>query len=263
VVGDTLLSGQFDDVDQQKNSSNLGMWAFLATEVMFFGGLFAAYALYRSLYPEAFAAASRHLNVWAGAINTGVLLCSSLTMAIAVHAAQTREHAKVVRFLLLTILFGTGFLGIKAWEWYIDYTEHLIPGINFDWSHAERRGAEIADEPAEKGEAPAGPRPTAGIPDSRQTAEPQVEPGRSPEPAAPFAGKAQLFFCLYFFMTGLHALHMVIGLTLVAIMAWLAHKRWFSGGGETQIEAMGLYWHFVDVVWVFLYPLLYLIRVSS
>jgi cytochrome c oxidase subunit 3 len=236
-VGDTLLSGQFDDLDQQKNSSNLGMWAFLATEVMFFGGLFAAYALYRSLYPEAFAAASRHLNVWAGAINTGVLLCSSLTMAIAVHSAQTREHAKVVRFLLLTILFGSIFLGIKAWEWSVDYKEHLIPGINFDWSKAESRGSEEA-------------------------AGPQVEPGTSPEPAATFAGKAQLFFCLYFFMTGLHALHMVIGLTLVGIMARLAHKRWFSGGGETQIEVMGLYWHFVDVVWVFLYPLLYLIRVS-
>jgi cytochrome c oxidase subunit 3 len=253
-VGDTLLLGHFDDLDQQKASSTLGMWAFLATEVMFFGGLFAAYALYRSLYPHEFAEASGHLYVWVGAINTAVLLCSSLTMALAVHAAQTRHMTWVVRYLLLTMLLGASFLGIKAWEWHEDYVEHLVPGINFDWRYAQ------AKEGKERSEPP-GPPPQAGISPERQTAEPQVSPSEAEEPAATSAGKAQMFFCLYFFMTGLHAFHMVVGLTAVGIMAWLSHRHWFSGGGETQIEVMGLYWHFVDVVWVFLYPLLYLIEV--
>jgi cytochrome c oxidase subunit 3 len=254
VVGDTLLSGQFDDLDQQKGSSSLGMWAFLATEVMFFGGLFASYALFRSLYPAEFAQASRHLYLWVGAANTAVLLCSSLTMALAVHAAQTRHMDKVVRYLLATIALGTAFLGIKAWEWHEDYVEHLVPGINFDWQYAQSKEGKEHSEPP-------GPPPQAGISPNRETGEPQVYPGESEVPASVGAGRAQLFFCLYFFMTGLHALHMVIGLVLVGIMAWLSHRRWFSGGGETQIEMMGLYWHFVDVVWVFLYPLLYLIQV--
>ncbi len=254
-VGDTLLLGHFDDLDQQKNSSSLGMWAFLATEVMFFGGLFAAYALYRSLYPHEFAQASRHLYVWVGAANTAVLLCSSLTMALAVHAAQTRRIDRVVQFLLATMALGATFLGIKMWEWHEDYVEHLVPGVNFDWRYAQAKEGKARSEPP-------GPTPMAGISPDRQTAEPQVRPDGSEEPAATSAGKAQMFFVLYFFMTGLHALHMVIGLTIVGVMAWLSHRRWFSGGGETQIEMVGLYWHFVDVVWVFLYPLLYLIEVK-
>ena len=253
-VGDTLLSGQFDDLDQQKNSSSLGMWAFLATEVMFFGGLFAAYTLYRSLYPEEFGEASRHLYVWVGAINTAVLLCSSLTMALAVRAAQMREMTWVVRYLLATIALGAVFLGIKAWEWHEDYKEHLVPGINFDWQLAQSKEGKDRTEPP-------GPPPQAGISPNHETGEPQVNPGEAEVPSSVKAGRAQLFFCLYFFMTGLHAFHMVVGLVLVGIMAWLSHRRWLSGGGETQIEMMGLYWHFVDVVWVFLYPLLYLIEV--
>ena len=253
-VGDTLLSGQFDDLDQQKSSSTLGMWAFLATEVMFFGGLFTAYTLYRSFYPVEFAQASRHLYLWVGAINTAVLLCSSLTMALAVHASQTRKIEWVVRYLLATMALGAVFLGIKAWEWHEDYKEELVPGINFNWQHAQDREGKEHSEPP-------GPRVQAGLESSRQTAEPQVNPGESEVPVSVRAGRAQMFFVLYFFMTGLHAFHMVIGLALVGIMAWLSHKRWFSGGGETQIEVMGLYWHFVDVVWVFLYPLLYLIEV--
>jgi cytochrome c oxidase subunit 3 len=252
--GDTLLLHHFDDVEQQKESSNLGMWAFLATEVMFFGGLFAAYALYRTLNPEAFAAASRFQNVPLGFINTGVLLVSSLTMAIAVRSAQLREMKKVVRFLLMTLALGTTFLVIKGFEWHADYEEHLIPGVNFDWEKAQESkhknvNADItpahhATELAPEGFAPKGPS-AYKIPQSTE------------------AGKAQMYFFLYFAMTGLHAFHMVIGIVAVAIMAWLSHIRWMSGGGATQIECMGLYWHFVDVVWVFLYPLLYLIDVRS
>jgi cytochrome c oxidase subunit 3 len=254
VVGDTLLSGQFDDVDQQKNSSTLGMWAFLATEVMFFGGLFTAYSLYRWKYFDEFGEASRFLYLWVGFANTLVLLTSSLTMALAVHASATRQIDKVVRYLLATLALGVVFLGVKAWEWHTDYVDHLVPGINFDWEYAKRH------EAAAHSEQPAGPPPQAGISPNHETSEPQVSPGEQLASATE-GGKAQMFFVLYFFMTGLHAFHMVIGIAAVGIMAWLSHRRWFSGGGETQIESLGLYWHFVDIVWVFLYPLLYLIQV--
>jgi cytochrome c oxidase subunit 3 len=245
-VGDTLLLHHFDDLEQQKNSSTLGMWAFLATEVMFFGGLFTAYSLYRALYHEAFGAASRHLYLWVGFINTLVLLGSSLTMALAVRAATTRQATWAVRYLLMTFALGAAFLGIKAWEWKTDYDEHLVPGIRFDWSYAQSHGGEHAE--------------AAGTEANRESGEPQLPPGKD-MPSTTEAGRAEMFFVLYFFMTGLHALHMVIGLALVGLFAYLAHRRWFSGGGETQIEMLGLYWHFVDIVWVFLYPLLYLIEV--
>ncbi len=245
-VGDTLLLHHFDDLDQQKQSSTLGMWAFLATEVMFFGGLFTAYALYRALYHDAFGAASRHLYVWVGFANTLVLLTSSLTMAMAVHAATTRQKVWVVRYLLATFVLGAIFLGIKGWEWKTDYDERLAPGINFDWNYAQSHGGE------HEGAAPS----HAG----GEAAEAELEPGKN-MPSTSEAGKAEMFFVLYFCMTALHALHMVIGLALVGLFAYLAHRNWFSGGGETQIEMLGLYWHFVDIVWVFLYPLLYLIEV--
>ena len=245
-VGDTLLLHHFDDLDQQKNSSTLGMWAFLATEVMFFGGLFAAYSLYRSLYHDAFGAASRHLYVWVGFANTLILLTSSLTMAMAVHAATTRQTTWVVRYLVMTFVLGAAFLGVKAWEWKTDYDDRLAPGINFDWSYAQSREGEHGG--------------AAGSASSPEPGGPEIQPGEN-MPTTSEAGKAEMFFVLYFCMTGLHALHMIIGLALVGLFAFLAHRRWFSGGGETQIEMLGLYWHFVDIVWVFLYPLLYLIEV--
>jgi cytochrome c oxidase subunit 3 len=254
VVGDTLLSGQFDDLHQQKNSSTLGMWAFLATEVMFFGGLFTAYSLYRWKFFDEFGEASRFLYLWVGFANTLVLLTSSLTMALAVHASATRQIDKVVRYLLATLALGVVFLGVKAWEWHEDYVERLIPGINFDWEYAKGKHA------GEGHPGPAGPPPQAGIASNHETGEPQAPAGEG-APSSVEAGRAQMFFVLYFFLTGLHAFHMVIGIAAVGIMAWLSHRRWFSGGGETQIESLGLYWHFVDIVWVFLYPLLYLIQV--
>lgn len=205
-----ILAHQFDDLDQQKTASTLGMWVFLGTEIMFFGGLFTSYLIYRLLYPEAFAAASRHLSVALGGINTGVLLCSSLTMALAVLSAQLGARRWLLVCLILTMLLGTAFLGIKAVEYYHEYEEHLIPGYNF-------------------GE--------FGILTRAMT----------------------LFFVLYFIMTGLHAVHLIIGIILVGVMAILSWTRWLSGTGAVQIEMTGLYWHFIDIIWVFLYPLLYLI----
>jgi cytochrome c oxidase subunit 3 len=217
-----ILSHQFDDVAQQSEASTLGMWLFLATELMFFGGLFTAFAIYRIGSPAEFALASQKLNVLLGCVNTMVLLLSSLTMALAVRSAQLGQTRDLVRLLLATMVLGAVFLGIKAVEWHADYDEHLIPGVNFQVPEHDQQ--EVVSE--------------------------NLNPGRM-----------QMFFVLYFFMTGLHAIHLIIGIGMLALMAHLAHRNWFSGGGATQIEAAGLYWHFIDIVWVFLYPLLYLIEV--
>jgi cytochrome c oxidase subunit 3 len=219
-----ILSQQFDDVDQQSEASTLGMWLFLATEVMFFGGLLTAYAIYRIRAHREFALASEELYVWIGCVNTIVLLTSSLTMALAVRAAQLRSRLECVRYLVATMVLGSAFLGIKAIEYTLDYREQLIPGLNFQVPEHDHSIVE------------------------RENLEP---------------GKMQMFFVLYFFMTGLHAIHLIVGIALVGVMAWLAGRGWFSGGGAVQIEVTGLYWHFIDIVWVFLYPMLYLIDLHS
>jgi cytochrome c oxidase subunit 3 len=217
-----MLDEQFDDFEQQHEASMLGMWLFLATEVMFFGGLITAYAVYRSTHPREVALASRHLSVTLGCINTVVLLGSSLTMALAVRAAELRARRELLISLGLTMALGALFLGIKSIEYTEEYHEKLIPGWNFT------------------------------VPEHDQ---PLVQQ------AGLDARRLQMFFVLYFFMTGLHAIHLLIGIGLVGVMTWLSWRRWFSGGGATQIEVTGLYWHFIDIVWVFLYPLLYLIDV--
>jgi cytochrome c oxidase subunit 3 len=221
---EAILEVQFDDREQQAEASTLGMWLFLATEVMFFGGLITAYAVYRSTSPREIALASEHLYLWLGFGNTVVLLGSSLTMALAVRASQLRDYRRLLVYLGLTMLLGTVFLGVKAVEYTLDYRENLIPGWNFQVP--EKNVAEVQAE--------------------------HLNPGRM-----------QMFFVLYFFMTGLHAIHLIVGIGLVGVMAYLSHRRWFSGGGATQIEVTGLYWHFIDIVWVFLYPMLYLIDVHS
>jgi len=201
---------QFDDLEQQHESASLGMWAFIATEVMFFGGLFMAYIAYRYSYPDAFAAASRRLEELLGGINTAVLLTSSLTMALAVHAAQTGRRKPLVAFLLITLLLGVVFMGSKALEYYHEYEEGLVPAFNFTYAGAD-------------------------------------------------AQKVQLFFVLYFLMTGLHAIHLTIGIGVILVLALLAWRGRFPPEHATPVEIVGLYWHFVDIVWVFLFPLLYLI----
>ena len=217
-----ILLPQFDDLDQQQDASNLGMWLFLATEVLFFGGLIAAYVIYRATSPREFALASQHLKHWLGCGNTVVLLGSSLTMALAVRSAQLHRPRHLHWFLVLTMALGTCFLAIKSVEYYLEYRDNLVPGWNFRLPDQLASGATLIS----------------------------FDPRRF-----------QMFFVLYFFMTGLHALHLIIGISLVGVTAYLSGRRWFSGYGETQIEVVGLYWHFVDVVWVFLYPLLYLIDV--
>ncbi|APW64266.1 cytochrome c oxidase subunit 3 family protein [Paludisphaera borealis] len=222
-----LLLSHFDDLEQQHNASNLGMWFFLATEVMFFSGLIAAYTVYRALSPEAFHLASRHMNRVLGFVNTLVLLSSSLTMAMAVRESQLGNKKRVVWFLVATAVLGVGFLGIKAVEYSIEIHHHLLPGAHFQ------------------------------IPSEDLTEMKEVS--STPEELGLLKGRFQMMFVLYFFLTGVHAFHMIVGIVIVLIMANLMRIGWFSGHGTTQIEVTGLYWHFVDVVWVFLYPLLYLI----
>jgi cytochrome c oxidase subunit 3 len=205
-----VLAHQFDDLAQQYEAANLGMWAFLLTEVMFFGGLFVGYTVYRTAYLPGFIEGSHHLDLLIGTLNTAILIGSSLTMALAVHAAQTGEPRLLVHFLLLTMLLGLVFLGLKGYEYWHKYHEGLVPGLQF--SYAGQHATHVA-----------------------------------------------LFLTFYFVMTALHALHMVIGIGLLAVLTVLAWRRYFSPAYHTPVEVVGLYWHFVDIVWIFLYPLLYLI----
>lgn len=192
----------------------LGMWTFLITEVLFFGGMFTAYAIYRNIYHDAFASTSEYMDVILGGTNTAVLICSSLSMAVAVRAAQLGKHSTQVISLLLTMFFGTVFLVIKGFEYHNKWVEGLVPGLNFNVAHY-----------------------------------------RAPQ----YAHEAQILFFLYFCMTGMHALHMIIGLGLLTYLVVQARKQTFHAGYYTPVEMIGLYWHFVDVVWIFLFPLLYLI----
>jgi len=204
------VAHQFEDAAQQYEASTLGMWAFLLTEIMFFGGLFAGFFVYILGNSEAFAAASRHLDVALGTVNTLVLLGSSLTMALAVRGAQQGNRRDQVLFLILTIALGLVFLGVKGLEYTHKFEQHLVPGPHF-----------------------------------------RME--------GPHGNSAQLFFSFYFAMTGVHALHMVVG---VGLLAWLlvnALRGTYSAEYFTPVEVSGLYWHFVDVVWIFLFPTLYLV----
>jgi cytochrome c oxidase subunit 3 len=204
------VSHQFDDAEQQVEASTLGMWTFLATEILFFGGLFLVYTVYRLAYPQAFAEASNHLDVVLGAVNTAVLIGSSLTMVLAVHSARIGSRRGLILFLLATLVLGGIFLGIKGVEYAHKFHEHLVPGADFRFTGADPRHAAI-------------------------------------------------FFSIYFAMTGMHALHMIIGAGLILTLVGMAWRRRFSPEYFTPVEMVGLYWHFVDIVWIFLFPLLYLI----
>jgi cytochrome c oxidase subunit III len=201
-------------MDQQRESASLGMWVFLVTEVLFFGGMFMTYTLNRSTYPDIFGEASRSINLSLGAVNTIVLIGSSFTMAMAVWSSQVGRKQWVTLFLIATLALGSVFLSIKAIEYHEKFVEHHIPGLNFSF-----------------------------------------EPGASIATNA----HAQLFFSLYFAMTGLHALHMIVGAGLLLWLIKQSLRGRFTVEYNTPVEIIGLYWHFVDIVWIFLFPLLYLI----
>jgi cytochrome c oxidase subunit 3 len=216
------LAHHFFSMDQQRECETLGMWLFLAQEIMFFGGLLASYAVYRTYYPEAWEASSRHLDITWGFVNTLVLLASSFTMAMGVRAAMSNNRKSLLTCMTGTLVLGFAFLGIKAIEYKDKWDSGLIPGIKWDW----------AEQPAYW----------------------MAEMGAHQD-------NVQLFFVLYFVMTGMHALHMIIGIALLAWLMYLVGRRnKYYDGNYMPIELFGFYWHFVDIVWVFLFPLLYLIN---
>ncbi|HEY9857500.1 MAG TPA: cytochrome c oxidase subunit 3 [Stenomitos sp.] len=200
------LAHQFQDLEQQRTADTLGMWAFLATEMMLFGAMFLGYTVYRWHYPRAFYLGAQRTDMVLGSLNTALLLTSSLSMALGVHFQRARHFGRVALCLGVTALLGAGFLALKLLEYWHHYQEGLAPGLNFHF------------------------------------------PG-------PEASQVALFFVFYFVMTGLHAVHMTIGLGLVGFQTARAYR---AESRLMPVTLTGLYWHFVDVIWVFLYPLFYL-----
>lgn len=215
------VAHHFHSAEQQKEAATLGMWLFLAQEVMFFGGLFCVYAVYRLMNPDAWLAGSASLSVLVGGINTTVLLCSSFSMALGVYFAQRGDNRRLFYALVATLALGLVFMALKLqFEYLPKYREGVFPGANWG-PHGHHYGS-LADVPNQSG--------------------------------------LQMFFVLYFIMTGMHALHMIIGFGIMLVLMVLAPKNTFGPQRFTVIENFGLYWHFVDIVWVFLFPMFYLVR---
>lgn len=205
-----FLEEQFDDPVQQRESATLGMWMFLATEILFFGVLFASYTICRVLYPDGFAVASRHTDMLLGTVETAVLLTSSSLIAIAVRAIKLNQRSTATALLLGTAGLGLSFLVMHGFEYYKEYTEHLVPGLNFVQHGVHARAVE-------------------------------------------------LFFCLYYFITGFHSLHVLIGVCVILVLArWVARGA-FGPQRYTTPELAALYWHLVDIVWIFVFPIIYLV----
>jgi cytochrome c oxidase subunit III len=203
------IDEQFEDALQQRSAATLGMWVFVASETLFFGAMFFAYAIARAHAPEAFAQASRHTHIVAGTANTAVLLTSSFAMALAVRSAALEARRTTAALLVVTAALGALFAGVKLGEYTLEYREQLVPLLNFSF-------------------------------------DPRYAPG------------ALVFFGLYFAMTGLHLIHLSVGIVVVAAFAWRVWRVRRNALAD-QVEIVGLYWHFVDVVWIFLYPCLYLV----
>ncbi|MGH9608335.1 MAG: cytochrome c oxidase subunit 3 [Bryobacteraceae bacterium] len=203
------LREQFRDPQQQRDTATMGMFTFMATEVMFFGGLFVAFAVYRMYYTAGFLEGSREMTLVIGSINTGVLFTSCLTMSLAIHAISIGKQARCYWLLILTAVIGLLFLALKFLEYFIHYGEHKVPGIWFS-SHS------------------------------------------------PHAHAEQLFFFFYFALTGLHAIHLSIGVGLLTVLAVRTSIGRFNAEYHTPIAIVGLYWHFVDIIWTFLYVIFYL-----
>ena len=218
VVAQHSLRHHFANMEQQRESTTLGMWIFLVTEIMFFGGLFTAYLIYRTEHPDVWDLGSQQMEFWLGTINTVILLTSSFTVALSVHFAQLGKTKITAFLLLLTVLMGLGFLCVKAVEYHNHYVEGTVPGR---WWHPELKN-------------------------------PDGTPLQAPN-------ELQLFFYIYFVMTGLHALHVTIGVVLLSFIAVWSWQGKYTAEYHNPVHISGLYWHFVDLVWIFLYPLLYLI----
>lgn len=230
---DSHLAHHFEDRSQQDEAHSLGLWVFLATEIMFFGGLFLAFTVYHVLFPEAFGVASGRLSVHWGVINTVVLLFSSFTMAMAVHSAQVGKQKALKWCLGITLGCAAIFMVIKGIEWTEKYHHHYIPGpaFNFDLADAHS-GHQLSPAQIE----------------TMLMRDPQLE------------RHAQMFFVMYFCITGLHGIHVMIGMGIITWMFLRARKNEFGPQWNTPIELTGLYWHLVDVIWIYVFPLIYLIH---
>ncbi len=295
------LAHQFDDMKQQEESNTIGMWMFLAQEIMFFGGLFTAYLIFRSKYPMAFAAGSNHLDAFLGGLNTLVLIVSSLTMALTVYYAQKGNRNMQVIMIVLTMIFGAAFLGVKAVEYTDKYNHGLVPFANWNKKTKEVKHAKTEDhstKPAAETEkkevkhfyaSGASEKKAEGehaeekheyvnktgkflwsdwvetnklIEENRKFLTDAENLGyftNGEFDQDKFTGKVQIFYWIYFAMTGLHGLHMIVGLGMMVWLLIMALRNTYSAEFYTPVEIAGLYWHFVDIVWIFLFPLLYLL----
>jgi len=207
---EAYVAHHFPNLRQQEHAARLGMWLFLATEILLFSGLFTGYSVYRFLYSEGFEQASRLLNTTLGTVNTLVLITSSLTVAMAHHFSHQGRGKTAAVLLFVTLLFAAAFLVIKGFEWTSDFHEGLLPGRFFTSTEVSATG---------------GP----------------------------------MFFTLYFLMTGLHGIHVIVGMVVLCVLMIQCWIGKYDHGYATPVELGGMYWHLVDLVWIFLYPLLYLI----
>ena len=210
-----FLAHHFDTMGQQASAAKLGMWLFLATEILMFSGLFLAYFLMRTFYPEMVLGAHEHLNKWMGGLNTVVLLVSSYTMALAVRAAQTSNTPEIKRNLIYTIGCACIFMVVKYFEYTAKFSHGMFPGRFFE-AHCHEGYA--------------------------------------------FEGLPHIFFAVYFTMTGLHGLHVLVGIGILTWIYFRAERGDFSSDNYSAVENSGLYWHIVDLIWIFLFPLLYLVK---
>lgn len=225
------LRHHFNSMDQQNDATRFAMWLFLLTEVMFFGGMFVAYMIYRNWYYVSFVAASHQLSVPMGGINSAILITSSFTMALGVWCAQMHRKAGLIFFLIITLVLGIVFLGIKAGEYKEKFEKHHYPGSHYS--------VQSFLNPASDPVAVAAKDKPLPLDEARRT---------------------ELFFSLYFAMTGMHVLHMIVGMGILIFVIFQARLGAYTTGHTAFVEYFGMYWHFVDVIWIFLFPLLYLIN---
>ena len=247
-VHEANLAHHFESMEQQNQANTLGIWLFLGTEILFFGAILGAYAIYRDRYSEAFALASEMLNVGVAAFNTVVLIGSSMTVVLAVHAVRLGRNGQLQLWLWMTLLLGAVFLGVKVYEYHADYVENMIPGLGaYDHKKAfyPKEWNEKWVDHEKKHHT--GPWTEKDQEEAELVAKQMVPQG-------------EMFFCFYFITTGLHATHMIIGMAIFLVVIYYARQGTYTPTHRSPIEVLGLYWHFVDIVWVWLFPLLYLIR---
>lgn len=261
------LKHHFEDLGQQHACERLGIWMFLATEILFFGGVFGAYTVYRLWYPSEFEYASAHLNRIIAGVNTAFLITSSLTMTLAIRAAKLGDRGSLVRYLLITFALGAAFMVMKGFEYNQDFHERYVPGPIFQREYAKAQAATMRQSAAGGNEFLPHAQAKAFFDQDAASAHPQHEHWASTlalrnlpdSPDGPLdPGKVQLFLCFYYIMTGIHGIHIIAGLGCILWLVWEARRGTIPPENYSTVEIVSLYWHLVDAIWLFLMPLLYL-----